>query len=130
MKGYWENRLVGVPAALDETEIVNMIAWAFQMGELFPQAVDLVTRMPSVPSNRALMLMDFDNNDKVLSSYPCDVAKLLIFLGSSDFDPWLSGSAKSRVAELLGLALPSEIKEGLLETAARHGLSLPESRSD
>ena len=130
MKGYWENRLLGVPAALDETEIVNMIVWAIQMGELFPQAVELATRMPSVPSNRALAFMYFDKNDKVLSSYPCDAAKLLIFLGSSDSEPWLSGRAQSRVAELLGLDLPSEINEGLLETAARHGLSLPESRSD
>ena len=130
MKGYWENRLVGVPAKLDETEIVNMIVWAFQMGELFPQAVELAARMPSVPSNRALVFMSFDKSDKVLSSYPCDAAKLLIFLGSSDSEPWLSGRVKSRVAELLRLDLPYEINKGLLETAARHGLSLPESRSD
>ena len=42
---FWENRLQGVPVQLVDEEIAGMIAWVPRFSSLFPDAVDLATKM-------------------------------------------------------------------------------------
>ena len=121
IEGYWKNRLLGNPRGLDSNEISLMQGWVTNLTGVFPQAVELVTQMESIPSNRVPILSSLGNDDLV-ERYPNDLAKLLIHVGKADTDIWSWLGLKNTVERLGQLDLPTELKDGLAETAARHSM--------
>ena len=121
LKGYWENRLLGVPAQLDDTEIETMLEWTTLLPAVYPEAVDLAVQMRAVPLQRGTVIYRIGKDDLV-NQYPEAVAKLLIHLGKVDHQPWTWHGAKEIFDELLQSNLESETKVSLRETVAKIGL--------
>ena len=56
LKGYWENRLQGVPCPLDDEEITATLEWVIHLPGVFPKAVSLAAQMRRVPLQRSMVL--------------------------------------------------------------------------
>ena len=41
VKKYWRNRLLNIPCAFSEEEGKNMMGWLPEMGDIYPEAVDM-----------------------------------------------------------------------------------------
>ena len=120
LKGYWENRLQGVPGPLDDTEVEAMLDWTTLLPAVYPQAVDLAVQMRSVPLQRATIIYRIAKAEFVYK-YPEAVAKLLIYLGEADHPPWIWHGAKEVCDELFQSHLDIETEIRLRETVAKIG---------
>lgn len=76
MKAYWEERLDGIPCSLVPREAEEMLKWAFQMGEVFPETVGLITRGPQVQQSLGVVLHTLEEHEAPLK-YPDAVLQLL-----------------------------------------------------
>ena len=121
LKGYWENRLLGFPAQLDDTEIEAMLDWTTLLPAVYPEAVDLAVRMRPVPLQRRPALYRIGEAD-LINQHPQAVAKLLIHLGKADHRPWIWHRAREIFDELLKFSLESETEVSLRETITKIGL--------
>ena len=121
LKGYWENRLLGVPVQLDDAEIDRMLYWTTLLSAVFPEAVNVATQMRDVELQNGLVISQIGERDLV-SRYPAAVAKLLIHLGKTDQKPWTWHRAKEIFEELLLSNLDGETETRVRETTARIGL--------
>ena len=117
---YWRNRLQGVPVALDPGEIEAMFGWLPHLTAVFSEAVGLAIQMPSVPLRLGRITHELKKGN-VVESHPEEVARLLIHLGKADSPPsgWHKG--QELINELLQLALPSHLKQGLKELLTKLG---------
>ena len=118
LKGYWENRLLGVPVQLDDTEIDRMLYWTTLLSSIFPEAVDLAIQMPSVQLQHGIVISQIGEGDLV-GKYPEAAAKLLIHLGKTEQNPWTWYRAKEIFDKLLLSDLESETEVSLKATAAK-----------
>ena len=121
LKGYWENRLLGVPTQLDDTEIEAMLEWTALLPAAYPEAVDLAVRMRDVPMRRS-MVIRWTGTSGVVQQHPNAVARLLVHLGRADHQPWGWHQAAEIVEELLQSNLDGEVEMSLRETVAKIGL--------
>ena len=121
LKGYWENRLLGVPTQLDDTEIETMLEWTASLPAVYPEAVDLAIRMPVVPLRRSLAIR-WSGTSEMVQQHPGAVARLLIHLGRGDHQPWIWHEANEIVDQLLQSGLDSATEVSLRETATKIGL--------
>ncbi len=87
LKGYWENRLQGVPVPLDDAEIETMLDWTTLLSAVYPQAVDVAVRMRAVPLQRGTIIYRIGKAE-LANQYPEAVAK---FLGSVVKITWPRG---------------------------------------
>jgi len=78
LERYWQNRLNSIPAALDQVEIREMLAWLTHLEHLFPIAVPLLTRSPFIGLEYSAALNELRNSDLV-TRYPAETAELLIY---------------------------------------------------
>lgn len=78
-RSYWHDRLQGVLAALDESEVLKMLEWLPHLGELFPAAVALAIRSPRIRIEHSHVLFELRKSDLV-THYPTEAAELLIYL--------------------------------------------------
>ena len=118
LKGYWENRLLGVPVQLDDTEIDSMLYWTSLLSSVFPEAVDLAVHMPTVRLQQGIVISQLRDGDLV-DQYPEAAAKLLIHLGKTDQNPWTWYRAKEIFDKLFLSDLDSETEVSLKATAAK-----------
>ena len=121
LKGYWENRLQGVPAPLDDTEIEIMLDWTTLLSAVYPQAVDVAVQMRAVPLQQVTIIYRIAKSE-LANQYPEAVAKFLIHLGGADQNPGVWHGAKEICDELLQSHLDSETEVRLRETIAKIGL--------
>ena len=120
LKGYWENRLQGVPCPLDDEEITQMLEWVIRLPGVFPEAVGLAAQMRRVPLEGSMMLHRISEND-LIDEHPTNVARFLIQLGRFDTQPWFWHRTRETVDNLLTKDLPPEIETGLRELIAKNG---------
>ena len=111
LKRYWENRLNGVLAILEANEVEHMLGWLPRLTAVFPEAVDLAVRMPSIPLQNYHVIRELETGD-LWQNHPEEVAKLLVHWGKCDLreDVWFSGM------ELINKILPNispELKQQL-----------------
>ncbi|UVE16130.1 DUF4020 domain-containing protein [Pseudomonas sp. LS44] len=76
---YWQDRLQGVLAVLDEAEIRKMLEWLPYLGDAFPSAVSLSIRAPTIQIEHSSLLYELRDNESV-TRYPDETAELLIYL--------------------------------------------------
>ena len=120
LKGYWENRLQGVPCPLDDEEIIQMLEWVMRLPGVFPEAVSLAAQMHNVPLEGSMILYRIGESD-LIDGHPNDLAKFLIQLGQCDTQPWFWHRTKETVDKLLTKELPQDIETGLHELIAKNG---------
>ena len=118
LERYWKHRLEGVPKPLDDAEVRFTFAWLPAFQTLFPTAVEMALRMPSVSLSGSQTIYDLWRGDHGRDA-PEAVAKLLIHLGGhASPDP-----AWHRAAELINVLLsadlPDNLRKQLLELLAR-----------
>ena len=121
LKGYWENRLAGIPASLDPEEIETMIEWTTSLPAVYPDAVELAIKMPTVPMRRGTLIYRLSDSD-IPDEHPESLAKLLIRLGETDDPSFMWHRAKSIIDQLLQTPLNEHLEKGLKEIIAKFGL--------
>ena len=120
LRGYWENRLQGVPRPLDDAEVAWMLEWVIPLTGVFPEAVTLAGQMPKVPIERSIMLHRISES-KLIDEQPGGLAKFLIHLGQCDTQPWFWHGTGGAVDRLLAKDLLPDVETGLRELAAKKG---------
>lgn len=120
LKGYWENRLLGIPAPLDDDEIRTMLGWTNHLPAIYSEAVDLAVRMPIVPLERGFFIRELGKSD-LAGKHPAATAKLLVHLGQADHSPWFWHGTRKLFDRLLESDLDTAIKVALRETMAKIG---------
>ena len=120
LKGYWENRLQGVPCPLDDEEITATLEWVIHLPGVFPEAASLAAQMRRVPLQRSMVLHGISESN-LIDEEPDGLAKFLIHLGQCDTNPWLWHRTRETVDKLLTKELPPEIETGLHELIAKRG---------
>ena len=119
LKDYWENRLLGVPSPLDDAEIAQMLEWIMDLPGVFPDAVDVATRMRPVPISQSLMPHNISASI-LIDSYPNDLARFLVYLARCNPQPWFWHGTRSTVDRLLAKGLQTDLDDGLRELIATH----------
>ncbi len=76
---YWQDRLQGVLAALDEAEIRKMLEWLPDLDDAFPDAVALAVRFPQIRIEQSLILFRLRESELV-ERFPTETAELMIYL--------------------------------------------------
>ena len=114
LKDYWQNRLEGVPATLESSEIVPMLNWVPQLTAKFPAAVDLAVQMPRVPLQDCRVLRDLSLIDEsnLCQRYPEAVARLLIYLWNCD-SRYTRDAGHEFLDSLLQSNISTELKQKL-----------------
>lgn len=121
LKGYWENRLQGVPVPLDDTEVEAMLDWTTLLPAVYPEAVDLAVQMPAIPMQRGTIIYRVEEAE-LANQHPEAVAKFLIHLGQADQKPWAWHGAKEICDVLFQSNLDGATEVRLRETVAKIGL--------
>ena len=114
LKCYWKNRLQGVPAILESSEVERMLNWLPHLTSVFPEAVDLAVQMPQTPLENCGVIYELSDSD-LLQSHPQTVAKLLIHLWKCNLPRYCWHSVQTIVDTLLPLNISSELKRELQE---------------
>lgn len=86
LRAYWNNRLQGIPAVLDEVETNEMLEWTTQLTAVYGEAVNIAVQMPPTPFKHLSIGYDLKNSD-LPERFPYAVAKLLIYIMESGADP-------------------------------------------
>lgn len=76
---YWQGRVQGVLAALDETEILKMLDWLPFLDEFYPVAVSLAVRCPRVQIEHSQALYELRDSE-LITRFPNATAELLIYM--------------------------------------------------
>ncbi len=119
LKEYWHNRIQGVPVSLNDAEITRMLEWTINLPGVFPEAVEVATKMRKISMRRSPILYDIDKRN-LLEQHPTDMAKLLIHLEQCDTGPWFSSETWDVVDKLLSQNLPSDLEKGLRDLIIKH----------
>ena len=120
---YWENRLQGVPAPLEPSEVEPMLGWLPDLTAVFSEAVALTTQIPQVPLQHGHdVIYRLSKSDSIVQKHPREVAQLLTYLGQSDLPGhgWYKG--RELIDKLLQSGLPQHLEKGLTELKAQLGL--------
>lgn len=78
---YCQDRLQGVLAILDETEICKMLEWLPHLGDAFPDAVAFVVRCSEIQIEHSHVFYELRNSELV-TRFPTETAELLIYLSN------------------------------------------------
>ena len=118
LRRYWQDRLQGVLAVLDETEIRKMLEWLPHLGDAFPEAVALVVRCPTIRVEHSHVLYELRRSELV-TRFPTETAVLLIYLAGCTVGYHADDLAK--VEARLPL-IPAHVRSSLVEAFARAGV--------
>ena len=118
LQGYWQNRLLGVPAPLDDAEIEHMLRWTCQLNAVYPEAVALAVQMRLVRLQHGLILRNFEDTE-LLTNHPEAVAKFIIHLSKANRENVLMWhGAQNLIEQLTQSNLSAETAADLAEVAA------------
>jgi len=116
--GYWHDRLQGVLATLDETEIRKMLDWLPHLADAFPDAVALAVRCPAIRIEHSHVLYELRESELV-TQFPTETAELLIYLASCTVGYHADDLAKIKARLPL---MPAQVRSRLDEAFARAGV--------
>ena len=117
LRRYWENRLQGVPAALEASEIARMLNWLPHLTSVFPDAVDLAVQMPQRSLQNCWVIEELSrsNESDLWQGHPEAVAKLLIYLWECDLPGHSWYSVRELIDQLILLDISPERRQELQE---------------
>ncbi|HEY3488346.1 MAG TPA: DUF4020 domain-containing protein, partial [Gammaproteobacteria bacterium] len=116
---YWQGRLQGVLAALDDKEIRKMLDWLPDLEDAFPAGTSLAARSPTVHLEHSHLLLDLRDESDLVLRYPTETAELLIYLCNCDIS-YHKNDLGTIAARLSGLS--PELRRRLDEALARAGV--------
>lgn len=118
LRGYWQDRIQGVLAPLDETEIRKMLEWLPHFGDAFPDAVVLAVRCPSIRIEHSHVLYELRKSELV-TRFPTETAELLIYLSGCTVGYHAGDLAKIEARLPL---ISAQVRSRLDEAFARAGV--------
>lgn len=118
LRSYWENRLQGVLAALDEAEIRNMLEWLPHLGDAFPDAAALAIRFRPIRIEHSRVLFELRESELV-TRYPGETAELLIYFASCTLG---YHAADLAAVDARLPPMPAEVRRRLDDAFARAGV--------
>ena len=121
LKGYWEKRLSGYPAKLDDDEIKDMLDWPNELKAVYPDAVELAVRMQPVQIETGTPLYRLINSD-LPTEHPESVAKFLIHIGKIVQPQEIWYQADKIIDLLIQSGISKEMEANLKELKAKIGL--------
>jgi len=121
LKGYWQNRLLGVPVTLDDAETEAMLEWTYLLTAIYPEAVELAVQMRPVTLHHATILHQLKES-VLVDKYPESVAKLLIHLSKAEEPQFMWYGTAEIIERLRKHDLDAETAIGLDEVMAILGL--------
>jgi hypothetical protein len=121
LKSYWENRLQGVLAALDETESREMLEWLPHLGDAFPAGTALVVRFPPIRIEHSHVLFELRESDLV-TRFPAETAELLIYLSGCHVG---YHAADLATIDARLPPIPAQLRRRVDEAFARAGVPRP-----
>ncbi|MBN1867501.1 DUF4020 domain-containing protein [Candidatus Sumerlaeota bacterium] len=131
LRQYWHNRIYGIPALLLPSERDIMFGWLSRFSELFPDAVELATRMPTQPPVEHLrVIYDLGKEAEegegerekrsLVRQYPESIARLMVYLGKPGFCPdYCWSGLKNIMSRLNESKLDPDLVRRLEDTVAR-----------
>jgi hypothetical protein len=120
LKRYWEDRVQGVPSTLEAGEIGYMLNWLPHLKLVFPDAVDIATRMPKIPLQHCMVIHGLKDNE-IVKMYPESVAKLLLYLEESSPSAFFWFGSRDIINQIIGSGLPPALETKLKELDAKLG---------
>ena len=121
LKGYWQNRLSGFPAPLDdEGESSAMVGWTSYLTAVYPEAVDLAVRIPPAQLQNSMALHHLGES-ALPDQHPESVAQLLLHIGNTTQTHWFWVGKQGIFDRLLQSDLTPESKAGIVELSAKIG---------
>lgn len=118
LRRYWQDRLQGMLAALDEAEIRKMLEWLPHLGDAFPDAVALAVRCPTIRIEHSHVLYQLRKSEQV-TRFPTETAELLIYLAGCTVGYHADDLAKIEARLPL---IPAQVRSRLDEAFARAGV--------
>jgi hypothetical protein len=121
LHAYWHDRLVGIPAALDRSEIRQMLEWLPHLGDVYPDAVALATHSPATGIEHIHVGYELIDSDLV-TRFPNETAELLIYLANHTVGYHLAdlGKVYARLT-----SVPAQLRTRMDEAFARAGVVKP-----
>ena len=118
---YWQDRLQGVLAPLDEAEIRKMLEWLPHLGDAFPDAVALAIRCPTIRIEHSHVLYGLLKSELV-TRFAAETAELLIYLANCTVGYHAADLAK---VDALLPPIPAQLRGRVAEALARAGVFKP-----
>lgn len=119
LHSYWENRLQGVLAALDEAEVRKMLEWLPHLGDAFPAGIALAVRFPSIRIEHSHVPFELRESELV-TRFPAETAELLIYLANCNVG---YHAADLATIEARLPPLPADVRRRVDEAFARAGVT-------
>jgi hypothetical protein len=121
LRRYWQGRLQGVLAALDEAEIRSMLEWLPHLGDAFRDAAALAVRFPPIRIEHSSVPFELRESELV-TRFPDETAELLIYLSNC--------TVGYHAADLATInarlpAIDGQVRKRLDEAFARAGVTRP-----
>ena len=120
LKGYWQNRLQGVPVPLEGCEVEAMLGWLPYLGSLYPNAVEYAIQMSPAASDSSDTCFKL-NSGTVWSEYPEATARLLVYLAESASHEWGWRDGKELIVKVRTRSLPANLQKQLEEILTELG---------
>ena len=76
---YWQNRIEGLPVALDAAEVGEMVQWSVHLQAAFPEVVTKICNSPAPKLEHSLIYRQLSKSE-LPSRHPSSAAKLLLHL--------------------------------------------------
>ena len=114
LRRYWQNRLNGLPVALQQDEVQQMLRWLLHLGDIFPEAVNLAVRFPK--DVQILDLFELRESDLV-PRFPEATAHLLVYLANAQCNRVTLAAVDSRLPPI-----HQDLRLQLDEALARAGV--------
>lgn len=118
LRNYWQYRLQGVLAPLDQNEIRKMLDWLPLLGDAFPEAVALAVRSPEIRIEHSHILFELRESELV-TRFPVETAELLIYLSNCTVGYHVADLA--RIDARLP-PIPAQLRSKVDEAFARSGV--------
>ena len=118
LRGYWENRLHGVPTPLKPKEVAAMLEWPTALGELFPEAVALATQMEKKELEYSAAIHYLIESD-LWRRHPLASAEFLVCLDAY-LPQYQWGDSNEMIQYLLQEKLPEQLERELRELVAKN----------
>ena len=113
IRKYWTNRLRGVPKALDAKEVEAMVDWLPNLGDAFPDAVELIKKsLPVVLEDVGIFYSLKDST--IPNSFPNELAQLLVSLGDCELENFIwKGKGCDLIDKMLQTIIDANLKDKL-----------------
>ena len=116
LRVYWENRLYGVPIALDQKEILTMLDWVPHFKGVLPDVVDAAIKLPkfqTVSGAEIGSIVFSIRHERIWERSADAAARFLIYLRPYLFSHYSSSNIREIIDEIRSSNLESDIIDTL-----------------